>query len=594
MPDPARIAPQPPPESDHSESEPNVHLESGSRISLTTPDPSRSADYNLRVVATLVRWLSETQEASTFDRIASSIGVDTESLRRVAGWLSWRQCEAFLAQIRGLAGSDEAFDQACVYRVAESWGSFRYIAWALTPMAMYKGAPRANKTLSTVGEFKVREAGARRVLVTYTTSKPESRLLCATRLHGLESLPTCFNLAPAHVHHPKCVARGDAACVYEITWAAQKRWLPVAIGLALGVVASMLLRSSALGEAVALFLPPLFGALSGYLFERNKHDHAILIETDAANVALQKLMADEAEARREMVALNERQREWERLVEAAHAERVEGIQDVITRAERMKEQRETTLLGFSHDLRNPLMVLASTVQFLRESEAALGDEAPEIIADVETSIEQMKHMLGDFVAAATDQDLVKLSPKRLETSALTTSLTRRLRALVQGRPIVPSVMQTREAPDAIMLDPIVFDRVTDNLLTNAVKYTDRGSIVVEVSGSPRAVVVKISDSGRGIAEEDLVRIFTAGGSRTAARARDSYGVGLSVILQLLEQIGGLLEVQSTPGKGTTFWAHFPTGLEPSTSEPPLDTDSSAQMIVKDPLSSRVRIRKPSA
>ena len=85
-----------------------------------------------------------------------------------------------------------------------------------------------------------------------------------------------------------------------------------------------------------------------------------------------------------------------------------------------------------------------------------------------------------------------------------------------------------------------------------------------------------------------------GGSKKSARARDSYGVGLSVILQLLDQVGGLLEVQSAPGKGTTFWAHFPTRLDASGSDARIQIDSSEQIVSNDPLSSRVRIRKPPA
>ena len=122
-------------------------------------------------------------------------------------------------------------------------------------------------------------------------------------------------------------------------------------------------------------------------------------------------------------------------------------------------------------------------------------------------------------------------------------------------------MQTREAPDVIYFDPLVFDRVTDNLLTNAAKYTERGSIVVEVTGNDDFIIIQVSDSGRGIDETELERIFQPGGSSKDHRANDSFGVGLSVVLQLLEQVGGSLEVMSQPGRGTTFWANFPIGSE---------------------------------
>ncbi|HEX7664943.1 MAG TPA: ATP-binding protein, partial [Polyangiaceae bacterium] len=525
MTEPARIdstAPEAPLAS--TETEADLHQPSETRISIAARAAQPSADYNLRIVAPLIGYVRDNLGDEAIDTIAKASTVDTQSLLTLTGWMSWEQCEAILEAIHDLVGPDE-FVKACGHKFSESWGPFKYIAWALTPLFMYEGAPRANKTLSTVAEFSVKGINARRAVLTYSSKKKESRLLCATRRVALANLPTFFELPAARLTEKKCIAHGDDCCEYDVTWDEQRRWLPAILGAVAGVGVAAAFYWAELPSFVMFLLFPAFGATVGQLLERGRNDRASVANFDEANNALQRIIAQEAEARREMVALNERQRDWERALEGAHAERVQAMQGVLNRAEQMQAQRETTLLGFSHDLRNPLMVLATTVDFLRDSGDLLGDEGPEIIADVEASIEQMKRMLGDFVAAATDQELVKLSPKRLETTVLTASLTRRLRALVQGRPIVPTVMQTRDAPEAIMLDPIVFDRVTDNLLTNASKYTERGSIVVEVGGSSSSVVVKVSDSGRGIAEEDLVKIFTAGGSKKSARARDSYGVG---------------------------------------------------------------------
>ncbi|MEO9141025.1 MAG: HAMP domain-containing sensor histidine kinase, partial [Polyangiaceae bacterium] len=551
MPERARLD-SPLPEPSDPDSESKLHVPSETRIAVAARTAKPSADYNLRIVAPLIGYVRDHYGEAEVARLAVDAHLDPTELSHLTGWMSWEQCEAVLDAIHTLVGA-EAYENACAHKFGESWGPFKYIAWALTPLFMYEGAPRANKTLSAVAAFKVEGKNARRAVITYTTSKKESRLLCTTRRVALANLTTFFDLPVARVTEKKCVAHGDGCCEYDVMWAEQRRWLPAVAGALAGAGMAAAFYWSELPSVVMFMLFPAFGAALGQLLERNRNARANVANFDDANNALQRIIMQEAEARREMVALHERQREWERALELAHSARVGAMQGVLKRAEQMQAERETTLLGFSHDLRNPLMVLASTVDFLRDNGDALGDEAPEIIADVEASIEQMKRMLGDFVAAATDQELVRLSPKRLETTVLTASLTRRLRALVQGRPIVPSVMQTREAPDAIMLDPIVFDRVTDNLLTNASKYTERGSIVVEMGGTPRSVIVKVSDSGRGIAEEDLVRIFTANGSPKAGRAGDSYGVGLSVILQLLEQVGGLLEVQSALGKGTTFW-----------------------------------------
>jgi hypothetical protein len=136
-------------------------------------------------------------------------------------------------------------------------------------------------------------------------------------------------------------------------------------------------------------------------------------------------------------------------------------------------------------------------------------------------------------------------------------LRRRTRALVLGRDIRVSVFRTREAPQTLETDPLVLERVMDNLCTNAAKYTDQGSIVIELDGTPEHLVVKVSDTGRGIESDRMHRIFQSLGSGPDARSAQSLGVGLSVVVQLLRQIGGRLEVMSRPGSGSTFWVHFP-------------------------------------
>jgi signal transduction histidine kinase len=561
-------------------------------------DDKNAADYNLRVIGPLVRYVSEVHGEQALRDAAREANVDYKALKSLQGWMSWSQCETLLQRIFRIAGSEENFNEACVYRFVESWGPFRYIAWALTPLFMYQGAVRANKTLSTVAEFSVETLNVRRVIVHYKSKKQESRLLCATRRVALANLPTFFGLPVARLQERKCTGWGDDCCEYDISWAEQKRWLPMAIGAGVGLGLAAILHKFAVDSFAALVLAPALGAALGRLFDARKNERASVTNTEEANAALQRVMAEEAEARREIMALGQRQRDWAALVEEAYATRLDNLRGVMKQAEEMQQARESTLLGFSHDLRNPLMVLASTVEFLRENGDALGDEGPTLIEDVEGSIAQMKRMLGDFVSAATSkQAIVRLRPQRLDVSGLTSSITRRLRALLQGRSIVPSVMQTRDAPEEIFFDPLVFDRVIDNLLTNAAKYTERGSIVVEVTGNDDFIIIKVSDSGRGIDEAELERIFQAGGSTKEKRAQDSFGVGLSVVVELLEQVGGSLEVMSQPGRGTTFWANFPIGseatLRPSV-RPSAPSGTNISTSSGGALSARVRIRKPPA
>jgi signal transduction histidine kinase len=115
--------------------------------------------------------------------------------------------------------------------------------------------------------------------------------------------------------------------------------------------------------------------------------------------------------------------------------------------------------------------------------------------------------------------------------------------------------------------PLLLERVLDNLLTNASKYTERGSILVEVTGQPGWLVIKISDSGRGIATERLEQVFRGGEPDPAPVVGSSRGVGLSTVVRLLAQMGGRLEIMSVPRQGTTIWVYVPVRASLETSVP---------------------------
>jgi signal transduction histidine kinase len=254
----------------------------------------------------------------------------------------------------------------------------------------------------------------------------------------------------------------------------------------------------------------------------------------------------------------------------------------------LQQERASTLLGFSHDLRNPLQVLQFGVEVLRVR-CRGENQVKAVLDDMDLASAQMKRMLGDLVQTASSQRAtLQFTAQRLEVSELVDRLQRRLRALLHGGAVRATVFATREAPSAIDIDPLLFDRILDNLLGNAAKYTDRGSVVLELDGTPGFLVIKVSDTGRGMDQEQLERCFTAGGSAPELRARDSFGLGLSVVVSLLDQIGGRLEVMSKVGEGTTFWVHLP--LRSAKPDKPV----SGELPGVEPLSRVVRIRRLSA
>jgi signal transduction histidine kinase len=102
----------------------------------------------------------------------------------------------------------------------------------------------------------------------------------------------------------------------------------------------------------------------------------------------------------------------------------------------------------------------------------------------------------------------------------------------------------------------------DNLLANAIAYTEAGSVVVAVEADERTVAIAVTDTGIGIPEADIGRIFERFYRVDRARSRTSggTGLGLALVKNVLESCGGTVGVQSTVGQGTTITLRLPRVL----------------------------------
>jgi signal transduction histidine kinase len=545
------------------------------------------ADYNLRILQPPALFLEEEFGTATLEEVMDEAGLSREELDGKSNWAAHEQIERFLLGLRRHVKDEQEFKQACCYKLRESYGAARFVLRAVSPQLVYERAAKDFGMISKVARTEVISSGRNFHSGRYTTQRPESRLMCLSRQAQIAALPTLWGLPPATLTEDSCVGLGDDECVYHLRWYAHRRWLPLAAGILLGIAAAFGLNNLGI-DAIPLWVTlPILGGLAGYAFELRRTNKANLKIGDEINDALRELARDDAESRREVLEFHRREREWGQRMEAAVAERTATLEDVLEQVKRMHEEKRSVLRGFSHDLTNPFQMVYSQASILRHMRDQLTPELQTLVDEQNEAVERMKLMLKELVdAASTDAGLIRVSPERMDVGPLVDVLRRRAQAFVHGRDIRVSVFSTREAPSSIVTDRLVFDRVVDNLLTNAAKYTERGSILVELDGKPGFLTLKVSDTGCGIDDEDIDRIFRPKGSDPRRRGAGSHGVGLSVVVQLMAQIGGKLEVKSMAGKGTTFWAHFPEVIEEpekaegrTTSRPRLSEDELIGQVV---------------
>lgn len=520
------------------------------------------AGYSLRILWSLARWVEDQKGTKALEEIAEAAGVRASDFDGSTRWVTLEQFETFLSRVAQLAGSEADFMQVCTYRFEESYGALRYMLWAISPKQLYDSAAKLSELVTTVGKFEVIRSERSTFHIRYRSSEPESRLMCLSRQAQWTVGPSIWGLPSARLEEHGCIAHGDPYCEYRLRWFDGWRILPAILGLGVGACGAFALQHMNVGVSAWVSLP-IMGAVLGHAFElRRMHSNNMKLGKEMTS-ALRELANAEFETRSELAAIHARQREWMQLVEEQAEERTRKLERIVDGLQGLQKSRVSTLRGFSHDLRNPLFVVRGNAQFLR-GRVPDGEEA-EALRDMEAAAGQIETMVTQLMSVATGElDLVKFAPKMIDVAPLADTFRRRLRALVYGRDIRVSVFSTREAPAQIEIDTTILDRIVDNLLTNAAKYTQRGSIVLEVGGTVgamgqgngRFLTLKLSDTGRGIADEDVAKIFLPR-SQNERSLPNSYGLGLSSVVRLLAQIGGRIEVMSKPGAGTTFWAHLP-------------------------------------
>jgi signal transduction histidine kinase len=516
-------------------------------------------ELNLRVCFCLGRYLRERYGEATAERVTRAAGLMPSDLDGKARWVSAARFATLLDAARAELASDAEFFEAFVHGYAATKGLGRYLMTLRSPIEAYARGSQMFALQSRVSAVEFARLGDRKVRLTYTTQREESRLMCLSRTASLTVFPTLWGLPRAHVKHERCAAEGDASCEYELTVYESTRRLPALIGAVagIGLSASCVLTLDSAHTPWVLALPAV-GAMMGHLLEMYRVNRHNIANGERAQEVLREVAEHDAEARRELNELHQRQSEWLVVMEEQLAERTLALQEVVQRIRSFQQSTHTTIRGLSHDLHNPLQVIQSTADMMDQYKDELGEHGHEMAENHAEAVRKIKQLFDELMQYVTTERLdMELAPQPIDVTMLTDRMRRQLRALAHGKPIRVSVFRVREAPERVVVDPMLLDRIIDNILTNAAKYTEQGSIVVEVGGTPGFLTVKVSDTGRGIEPERLARAFERD---TTSSERKGYGVGLSVVVDLLGRIDGRVEVMSKPNLGTTFWVHVPVDM----------------------------------
>ncbi|KPK45555.1 MAG: hypothetical protein AMJ77_07190 [Dehalococcoidia bacterium SM23_28_2] len=225
----------------------------------------------------------------------------------------------------------------------------------------------------------------------------------------------------------------------------------------------------------------------------------------------------------------------------------------LTDVRRVEQVRRDFVANVSHELRTPLASIKSVIETLEggalEDETAARDFLSRADAEVDRLVQIVEELLE---LSRIESGELPMSQEPVEMASVLADAVERLRRQAEKQGLSLTVDIAADLPP-IIGDAERLARVVVNLLHNAVKFTPAGGSVHVWAGlAESAVVVKVTDTGVGIAPEDLPRIFERFYKSDRARASGGTGLGLAVVKHIVEAHGGTVGVESEPGQGSTF------------------------------------------
>ena len=227
----------------------------------------------------------------------------------------------------------------------------------------------------------------------------------------------------------------------------------------------------------------------------------------------------------------------------------------LTRQKQIESMRRDFISNVSHELRTPLAALKALTETLQDGALEDPPAAHRFLEQMETEVDSLSLMVTELLELSRiESGRVPLNLVPTHPSDIVYPAYERLRLQAERARLTLTV----ECPDnlqAVSADATRVQQVIVNLLHNAIKYTPAGGqVVVRAAQQDRAIRFTVTDTGIGIASEDLPRIFERFYKVDRSRATSGTGLGLAIARHLVDAHGGRIWVESEVGKGSSF--HF--------------------------------------
>jgi PAS domain S-box-containing protein len=234
-------------------------------------------------------------------------------------------------------------------------------------------------------------------------------------------------------------------------------------------------------------------------------------------------------------------------------------EEQVQTAERLREVdrlKSEFLASMSHELRTPLNSIIGYAEVILDGlDGPINEEIQEDVNAIHGSGKLLLNLINDILdLAKIEAQQLELDREEIDLPVFLEEVIETSQIMVKDKTVVLELLPLPAELPIIYADPIRLRQILNNLISNAAKFTERGSIRVSVACDTENVAFQVVDTGIGVSEDKLALIFERfrQADQSSTRKAGGTGLGLAITKQLIEMHGGHIQVASKEGEGSTF------------------------------------------
>ena len=287
----------------------------------------------------------------------------------------------------------------------------------------------------------------------------------------------------------------------------------------------------------------------GYLKELNDltsgyHDFTVNLNKTMRSLKLSNVLNEE---------LNDRLKTVNENLELRVLQRTEQLELALESVRTANEMKSTFMANMSHEIRTPLHgILGMTEVLSHQKHSGDVQQQLKIIQQSGLHLQVILNDILDF--SKLEAGKLSIHEKPINVGKFIHQLADSYQANANKKGLTLNTYLNNNLPTMLLIDEVRVRQILGNLISNAIKFTDTGSINIQVSCENDTLIIAIVDSGIGISKSDMKRLYQPFQQLDASGARryEGTGLGLAISMQLAQLMGAILECKSTFGSGTTF------------------------------------------